>query len=247
MHDATDAEFQPLLDITTARITAIELRHRPCAVLEHTESSVTHGLRHPMISVEMAVHAFEALERHGHSHVSVCFTVSWQWITNSRIVKDAMRMLCDSSMPPRNLILLISDETALVDHKTAIRNIHKLRRYGVDVCLSNFGSAIHTSDYLCCLPIDTVRFDPSILANRHENWRGSIILESVIDMAHRMHIKVLVDGVNSKDDIDFASKAKADVVQGDFVAPPARMSALPSWLNTRNRLTASAAFRSSVS
>jgi EAL domain-containing protein (putative c-di-GMP-specific phosphodiesterase class I) len=50
---------------------------------------------------------------------------------------------------------------------------------------------------------------------------------------------VTVDGVHHQEDLAFVTREQADVVQGDFIAPPIRLDLLISWLNTTNRLAAS--------
>lgn len=227
--------FQPHLSVPTGRITAIEiLPGLPVTASTRREMHATPG--DP--GIVAASRALKALADNGHRHLSVCVTVPWSWIEDAQAIGLALQVVCDAKVVPYNLVVQISDETPLVHMPSAIRGIAKLRRRGVEACLSNFGSAIHAHHYLRSLPFSSVRVDASLVEARRGSVRDAVILRSLIEMLREMNIKVTVDGINGREDLAFVAQAQADVAQGDFITPPMELDLLIPWLNTTNRLTA---------
>jgi diguanylate cyclase len=235
--------FQPQLSVLTGRITAIEVLSRfPVGASRLTRMPALddHERRqHLDHGIVAASRALKTLADNSHRHLSVCVTVPWAWIEDARAITLALQVVCDANVVPYNLVVQISDETPLTHMPSAIAGIAKLSLHGVEVCLSNFGSASHTHHHLRSLPIASIRLDASLVGARHGSLRDAVMVRSLIDMLRKMHIKVTVDGVNDRDDFAFVAQAQANVVQGAFITPPICLDLLSSWLNTTNRLAAS--------
>lgn len=233
MPDSSTFEyFQPQLIVPTGRVTAIEIFSLH-PIQEHEKC------RHLDQGIVAAARALKTLADNGHRHLSVCVTVPWTWIEDARAVTLAMQVVSDAHVAPYNLIVQISDETPLTHVPLAVRSMAKLSRHGVQVSVSNFGAAINSHYHLRFLPVTSIRVDASLMDARRGSLRDAVILRSLIDMVREMNIRVTVDGINNHEDLAFAAEAQADIVQGNFIAPPTRLGLLISWLNTTNRLTAS--------
>lgn len=227
--------FQPHLSVPTGRVTAIEILPKfPIAASKRSE--VRAAPADP--GIVAASRAMKALADNGHRHLSVCVTVPWTWIEDAQAINLALQVVCDAEVVPYNLVVQISDETPLVHMPSAIRGIAKLRRRGVEACLSNFGSAIHAHHYLRSLPFSSARLDASLVEASRGSARDAVILRSLIDMLREMSIKVTVDGINGREDLALVAQAQADVAQGAYITPPIGLDLLIPWLNTTNRLTA---------
>jgi EAL domain-containing protein (putative c-di-GMP-specific phosphodiesterase class I) len=183
-----------------------------------------------------ASRTLKTLADNGHHHLRVCVTVPWTWIEDARAISLALQVVCDANVAPYNLVVQISDETPLMHMPSAIAGITRLSRHGIEVCLSNFGSASHTHHHLRSLPVASIRLDASLVEARHGSLRDAVIVRSLIDMLREMNINVTADGVNNRDDLAFVAQAQADIVQGAFITPPICHDLLDSWLNTTNRL-----------
>lgn len=207
--------FQPQLSVSTGRIVAIEILSRlPIAASKlprmprmpeiHAHERRQH-LDHGIVA---ASRVLKTLADNGHRHLSVCVTVPWTWIEDARAISLALQVVSDANVVPYNLVVQISDETPLVHMPSAIGGIAELSWHGVEVCLSNFGSASHTHHPLRSLPVASIRLDASLVEARHGSLRDAVIVRSLIDMLRQMNIKVTVDGVNDRDDLRSSLKHK---------------------------------------
>jgi EAL domain-containing protein (putative c-di-GMP-specific phosphodiesterase class I) len=234
--DPAFESFRPRLCVRTGRITAIEiLSPVPGA---RTKQDLEERWQWDQ-GIVVASAALKTLMDNGHLHVGVCVSVPWTWIEDVDAVSLAIQVIRDAEMAPYNLIVQISDDAPLVDLPSATAGIAALSRHGVEVCLSNFGSARHAHHLLRSLPVTSVRLDAALVATRRGSSRDTVVLRSLLDMLHQMNVTVTVDGVHHQEDLAFVTREQADVVQGDFIAPPIRLDLLISWLNTTNRLAAS--------
>ena len=204
--------FQPQLSVSTGRIVAIEILSRlPIAASKLPRMPEIHAherRQHLDHGIVAASRVLKTLADNGHRHLSVCVTVPWTWIEDARAISLALQVVSDANVVPYNLVVQISDETPLVHMPSAIGGIAELSRHGVEVCLSNFGSASHTHHPLRSLPVASIRLDASLVEARHGSLRDAVIVRSLIDMLRQMNIKVTVDGVNDRDDLRSSLKHK---------------------------------------
>lgn len=140
--------FQPQLSVLTGRITAIEVLSRlQIAALElpRMAALADHERRqHLDHGIVAASRTLKTLADNGHHHLRVCVTVPWTWIEDARAISLALQVVCDANVVSYNLVVQISDETPLMHMPSAIAGITRLSRHGIEVCLSNFGSAIRS-------------------------------------------------------------------------------------------------------
>jgi EAL domain-containing protein (putative c-di-GMP-specific phosphodiesterase class I) len=235
--------FQPQLSVLTGRITAIEiLSHASVAAtkLPRMRAIQEHERRlHLDQGIVAASRALKMLADNGHRHLSVCVTVPWTWIEDTRAITHALQVVYEANVAPYNLIVQISDETALVHVPSAINGIARLSRHGIQVSMANFGAAMHTHYHLRSLPVTSIRLDASLVDAGRKSRRDAVILRSLIDMVRQMNIRVTVDGINNQEDLAFVAQARVEIVQGNFITPPIHLDLLIPWLNTTNRLAAS--------
>jgi len=184
-----------------------------------------------------ASRVLKTLADNGHRHLSVCVTVPWTWIEDARAVSLALQVVCDANVVPYNLVVQISDETPLVHMPSAIGGIAELSWHGVEVCLSNFGSASHTHHHLRSLPVASIRLDASLVEARH----GSRCRHSAITHRYAAPDEHQSDRRRRQRPRRpaFVAQAQADIVQGAFITPPICLDLLSSGLDTTNRLAAS--------
>ncbi|TCV97672.1 EAL domain-containing protein (putative c-di-GMP-specific phosphodiesterase class I) [Luteibacter rhizovicinus] len=244
--------FQPQLHLLTRRIVAVDVLSpywrtgREFLQLRHAGMSIAGGSPPWEVTARIVapcIRAIQALKQNGHQHIATCINVSWDWVSHRHNVEDAISALHASGSPPYNIVVRIDDDVKLADPSQTARNLQKLKRYGLSVEIDAFAPVIHGTEHLRHMPIDSARIDESLFEKYKGDVRGSVILESFIEMLHKLGIQVTVEGVSTGDDLKLACRLKADIAQGSFIATPMHLDRLTSSLNTRNRLTVADALR----
>ena len=98
--------------------------------------------------------------------------------------------------------------------------IHALRRAGFVTMMDDFGSGYSSLNMLKDIDVDVLKVDMNFLSGGMEAEKGKIILSSVIQMAGRLGIPVIVEGVETLEQRDFLSTVGCDYVQGYYYAKP---------------------------
>lgn len=120
-----------------------------------------------------------------------------------------------------NLIELELTETAAVrdieDAKKAAEKVHAL---GFIVSMDDFGVGYSSFYMLKNIHIDVLKIDRNFSHEVMEDKRGRIILESIIEMAKKLEIKTVAEGIETKEQVDYLRKIGCDMIQGYYYAKP---------------------------
>ena len=123
-------------------------------------------------------------------------------------------------IPPQKLKLEIT-ETALVhDLKRHKQIITDLQKFGFTIEMDDFGSGYSSLTILKNISINILKIDMMFLAKTKHKERSKKILESVIKMAQKLGIKIIVEGVEDKEQAEFLKNLNCDFFQGYLYSKP---------------------------
>ena len=120
-----------------------------------------------------------------------------------------------------NTIELEMTETTVVHNvelaKEAEKNVHKL---GFIVSMDDFGTGYSSFSMLKNINIDVLKMDKSFFDDVLESRRGKIIIEAIIEMAHKLEIQVVAEGIETKEQVDYLKRINCDMIQGYYFEKP---------------------------
>lgn len=120
-----------------------------------------------------------------------------------------------------NMIELEMTETTVVNNvelaKEAEKNVHKL---GFIVSMDDFGTGYSSFSMLKNINIDILKMDKSFFDDILESRRGKIIIESIIEMAHKLNTKVVAEGIEKKEQVEYLKDIDCDMIQGYYYEKP---------------------------
>lgn len=123
-----------------------------------------------------------------------------------------------------NYIELELTETTVVENieiaKEAEKNVHKL---GFVVSMDDFGVGYSSFYMLKNINIDILKIDKSFSDEVLESKRGKIILEAIIEMAKKLDIKTVAEGIETKEQVDYLKMIGCDMIQGYYFEKPIPM------------------------
>ena len=111
-------------------------------------------------------------------------------------------------------------ESMLVAHHELFSVIDTLNALGVRVYLDDFGLAPTGFQYVKKLGIHGIKIAPSFIKNIGQSVKEERVIQSMITKAHRMHVTVLAEGVETQAQFDFLKRHHCDAVQGYHVSEP---------------------------
>ena len=122
---------------------------------------------------------------------------------------------------PHNVIELELTESAFFDDKTVLLNtVKKLRDAGFIVSMDDFGAGYSSLNSLKELQIDVLKIDADFFRGEDVQERGMLIVSEVIGLAKKLNMKIVAEGIESREQVDFLVEQECDLIQGYFFAKP---------------------------
>ncbi|MCR5356701.1 MAG: GGDEF domain-containing phosphodiesterase [Lachnospiraceae bacterium] len=134
---------------------------------------------------------------------------------------DQIRNMVDEAGTPHEYIEIELTESAFFDDKRAmIRTINKLKEYGFAVSMDDFGSGYSSLNSLKDMPLDVLKLDAEFFRDENAGRRGEIVVSEAIKLAKNLNMRIVAEGVEVRDQVDFLAGEGCDMIQGYFFAKP---------------------------
>lgn len=144
---------------------------------------------------------------------------------SSRVVRVAKQV----DWPMEQLVLEVTETALAGDVATPLEVLTRLALNGVSLSIDDFGTGYATLDQLDKFPFSELKIDHNFIRRSGADAQTRIIVESSLEMAHRLGLMVVAEGVESGDLWDWVSGCGCDLAQGYFIARPMPGPALVEW------------------
>ena len=135
-------------------------------------------------------------------------------------------------IPPWNLILEITERTLIADERRARQVVEQLGRIGVRISIDDFGTGYSSLASLRSYPIHQVKLDRSLLADVPGDEAAEAIVGGSVEIAHGLGALVVAEGIETPQQLHFASAVGCDIAQGYLIGRPAPPEELPELFDT---------------
>lgn len=134
---------------------------------------------------------------------------------------DHICKIVDKYKVPHEFIELELTESAFFDDKyVLIDTVKQLRDYGFIVSMDDFGAGYSSLNSLKELSIDVLKIDADFFRGVDSVERGMLIVSEVIDLAKKLNMKIVAEGIESREQVDFLTAQECDLIQGYYFAKP---------------------------
>lgn len=118
------------------------------------------------------------------------------------------------------LILEITETSNNQDYKKIKEFINLANKAGYKVAIDDFGVGYTSLNQLSKLPINIIKIDGAFIKDMHHNIKHRHIVEGIVNIAHKLGIKVVAEFVNDKEIVKILTDIKLDYMQGNFFSAP---------------------------
>jgi EAL domain-containing protein (putative c-di-GMP-specific phosphodiesterase class I) len=143
-------------------------------------------------------------------------------LANAAAVSAFLHLVRDLQIDPTRLVIEVTEHTVTADPQAARANITRLKDAGARIALDDFGKGYCGLSYLRSLPIDHIKIDRSLTADLERSSRSRTIVESIIELAHRLGSSVVAEGVETLAQRSLLARLDCDYVQGFLIGFPSR-------------------------
>lgn len=176
---------------------------------------------------------------------SISINISAGLISDPGFPDYFCNLLIDSPIEARRMILEITESNAMSNPESIMDIMEKLKQFGFKLSMGDFGTGYSSFSYLTRLPFDELKIDRSFLMD--ENVNGDLVIQSIIEVAHRLNLRVVAEGVENETTVQFLKTLDCDYLQGYNYSPPLAFDKLKVWMNEYHTiLTSNQLYRKSA-
>ncbi len=233
--------FQPMVEVASGEILAVEALARwrrggvevasPGAFIPVAEE---HGLMAPLTENILAasLKCCGAWKARGLGlHVAVNFSaVSLRDLSLPERTEAAAAAW---GVPPEFVTVEVTESRIIEDLTHALDILVRFRMKGFELAMDDFGTGSATLEQLRRIPFTEIKIDRMFVTGAATSRDRRIMLESSVSMAQRLGLRIIVEGVETREDWDLVTQLGCHVVQGRYVAYPMAPEELPAWLSSR--------------
>ncbi|MDR7086645.1 EAL domain-containing protein (putative c-di-GMP-specific phosphodiesterase class I) [Aeromicrobium panaciterrae] len=151
--------------------------------------------------------------------LNLAVNISPHQLRDGRFVLDALDSMAAADHDPENLLLEITESSALNDAVDLAPDLEALRSTGVRVALDDFGTGSSNLTLLKQLEVDVLKLDRSFVAGLPDNELDQMLCTWLIDLAHALELTVVGEGVETAAQRDALRDRQCDELQGYLFSP----------------------------
>jgi diguanylate cyclase (GGDEF)-like protein/PAS domain S-box-containing protein len=151
--------------------------------------------------------------------ITVSVNISAKQFFQSNLVELVQKTLEETGIESKYLELEIT-ESMTMDVERSIATLVGLKKIGVKISIDDFGTGYSSLNYLKQFPIDKLKVDQSFIRDSITDPHDETIVKTIIAMAHNLHLKVIAEGVETKEHISFLLQQMCTEAQGYYFSKP---------------------------
>ena len=217
-HDRIAIHFQPLIEPASGRIVSVEalarwdgqhsadllfdratrggLKERLSRFAQRKALRIVGAWVPPLSDLKLSVNLLaEDLARDGYD----------AWL---------LREIAVAGLTPDRVSIEITESSLLADQPLAAQRLRRLREAGVQVAVDDFGTGYASMAYLTSLPLDALKIDRGLVVDLVNGRRDRIVVRAMISLARELDLKVIAEGVETKEQLALLADWGCDLYQG---------------------------------
>jgi diguanylate cyclase len=221
--------YQPQVDVTTGRMIGVEalLRWRhpqrgmisPATFIPIAEEL---GLIVPIGEwvLRNACQEFALFQTQIAHPLKLSVNLSMRQLQQVNFVEMVEQILQQTQINPACLQLELTETCLMKQVNTTVYTLQQLKQLGLAISIDDFGTGYSSLTYLSKLPIDALKIDHSFVSQLTIDKNAAVISNTIIDMAHRLNLDVVAEGVETQGQLMFLHQLGCQSVQGFLYSPP---------------------------
>ncbi|MBM3344270.1 MAG: EAL domain-containing protein [Betaproteobacteria bacterium] len=165
-------------------------------------------------------------------HVAV--NLSPRQFRDRQLIAKVRDILERTGLAPQHLELEITESLAMKDVDAVVAKLRELKSLGLLMAIDDFGTGYSSLSYLRRFPIDRLKIDQSFTREVAESSDGGAIARAIIQMGHALDLRVIAEGVETREQLHFLRDNGCDEIQGYLFARALDASSLRALLTAQS-------------
>lgn len=146
--------------------------------------------------------------------------ISGAQLAQSDFIAQVQRIFNDTGVDPSMLELELTESWMMQDLAQSAQALQALKSLGVRIAIDDFGTGYSSLAYLSRLPVDVLKIDRSLIQDLEANINTQSLVSNICRMAHALQVEVVVEGVETAEQLQLLRDMGCDLAQGYLVARP---------------------------
>jgi PAS domain S-box-containing protein len=161
--------------------------------------------------------------------MSMAVNVSAIEFRNENFLQGLSAILSETRLNPESLEIELTESVLMKHAESATSILRSLRERGVQVAIDDFGTGYSSLNYLRKFPLDALKIDQSFIRQISTAGEDTAIVTAVIAMARSLKLRVIAEGVETLEELEFLQSHQCDEAQGFYFSeavPPEEFARL---------------------
>ncbi|MEG0472673.1 MAG: EAL domain-containing protein [Solibacillus sp.] len=234
--------YQPKICVKTSKIVGVEALVRwtndklgfvsPAEFIPYAEET---GLIIPLSEIifELACEGNMKLLNAGYTNIPIAINVSSIHFRQQNFLESIQMILEKNNTSAFKFEIEVTERTVMNSASETVSKLVKLKQQGFKLSIDDFGTGYSSLSYLVKFPLDVLKIDRSFIQQICILDDKQAIVDAIIQMAHRLNMKVVAEGVENKQQVKLLKEMGCDYIQGYYYSKPIPMDELiefiPFW------------------
>lgn len=156
----------------------------------------------------------------GFPDMRIAVNVSIIQLRNPDFVSRLKRILQETQLEAQYLELEITESAAVNESEYIFEVLDKLKALHLSISIDDFGTEYSSLSRLTSMPIDRIKMDMQFVRRIHQSDKDKAIALGIINLAHNLGLKVIAEGVETENQLDFLCQKDCDEIQGFYFYRP---------------------------
>jgi diguanylate cyclase (GGDEF)-like protein len=158
----------------------------------------------------------------------VAINLSPRQFRQNNLLQVIEQALQHSGLAARNLEIEITENTLMIGSTANLEMLQKIRELGARIAIDDFGTGFCSFSYLLEYKVDRLKIDQSFVRRAVMDVNAAAVVRAVLAMSHGLNIKVVAEGVETDEQLQFLRRRRCDEAQGYLFARPVSAADFPA-------------------
>lgn len=162
--------------------------------------------------------------------VPIAVNLSAHNLQDRRLAETINQILDEWRQTGKLLELEVTESSVMQDPVKSIAMLKQLHDAGFHLFIDDFGTGYSSLSYLTRMPFNAIKIDQSFVRDMVHNRDSYLVVRAITELGHSLGLKVVAEGVATREIWDKLVELGCDEAQGSYVSPPMPVTDLPQWL-----------------
>lgn len=221
--------YQPQIDLSTNKMVGVEAllrwRHPTLGLIppnEFIQIAETTGIILPIGEWVFRTACEQAKQWKDKGILSFKVAVNFSYIQlkQENICETIKNIIEETGIGSDTIEIELTESTMMQDIDKSIDVFNQLKHIGIKISIDDFGTGYSSLSYLRKIPINKLKIDRSFIMDLGNDFESSVITKTIIDMAKNLRFRVIAEGAETKEHIEYLKENGCHEVQGYYFSKP---------------------------